>query len=302
MDVVHGGARWLPLVVLLLGVGVASPAAAARARTGRRAHAHSGHRARVTAPAADHAAAAVAAKIARAKALYRDGRIEESLALIDQIRKHSQLDNGQRIELLKYQAFSLFLMSLYTDAKKAWLQLLVLDPTYHLDPVDVSPELVAFFGRVKPRKLPPVAAPVAPGGAKSGPAAAASSAKGSTTTEELQAAPGNLQPPTAPRPPYVKAPVTAPARGCGTLLCLVPFGVGQFANGRYLKGSLFAGAEVALLVANIALYWSRVSSYDQHGYFTNLSAADRSFAAQEVMAGLFAATAVGGVVDAFVFP
>ncbi|MBI5511817.1 MAG: hypothetical protein HY903_23930 [Deltaproteobacteria bacterium] len=221
-------------------------------------------------------------KLARARDLYFAGRYAEALPLFDAVAADNTVSDTDRIECLKYQAFTLYLLKLPDDAKSAWLELLRRQPDFELDPVETSPELLSFFGRIKAAELgtpPPAAAP------RLKPAADKTPAEKATP------------PPSEPEPLVIEEP---PAKGCPTWLCLVPFGAGQFRNGSPVKGLAFAGGELAFLAGNVGMYWMRVANYQQNGVITNEQAYRRAFILQHVFLGLFVATAVGGVVEAFV--
>lgn len=82
---------------------------------------------------------------------------------------------------------------------------------------------------------------------------------------------------------------------------LVPFGVGQFINGRNTKGALFLTGQVATLTLNIAAWVSLESLRGDDGYFApkNARTARNLRIVQYVGLGTFAALAVWGIVDAF---
>lgn len=119
-----------------------------------------------------------------------------------------------------------------TKAKKEFSMLLALDPTHKLDPEVFSPALVQFFEEVR--------------------------------TEAGLALRGEPEPKESPPPPPVatalpQAPpagvVSSPApepHGLGW--ALIPFGVGQFANGHNGRGALFLASELGLFGASIATF------------------------------------------------
>lgn len=82
---------------------------------------------------------------------------------------------------------------------------------------------------------------------------------------------------------------------------LIPFGVGQFLNGRDTKGALFLSGQVATLGLNIASWVAIESLRGDDGYFTanNARTARDLRIVQYVGLGTFAALAVWGIVDAF---
>jgi len=82
---------------------------------------------------------------------------------------------------------------------------------------------------------------------------------------------------------------------------LVPFGVGQFVNGKTTKGALFLTGEVLTLSLNIASWVSIESLRGDDGYFAPKDAATARDLriVQYVGLGTFGALAIWGIVDAF---
>lgn len=252
------------------------------------------------------------------KKLYLRGRYEELLPLIDQL-KARKLNKSQKVTVLRYEAFVLYLMKLHGEAADTWKALLAVNPTYELSPDDASPEFIAFFKRIKPNEpheprgahgpddpqapsqepadraqagdgkaeseaSPAVAAaqpsgaapesaasPTGPPSASEGaPAEASASSTGGelspatespppsnegegTNTETLSASPGTTT--AALTPPAESLAVKLHERGCGILLCLIPGGVGQYANGQIVKGVIFTVLQTGALATNLAMYW-----------------------------------------------
>ena len=191
--------------------------------------------------------------------LFAAGRYQDLLAVLQDLNPND-LSHEQQIDRLKRMAYTLYLLSLYDDAKQTWRGLLAIEPDYALDPVNESPVFVSFFARVTPDGEPP-------GGAAA------------------------------------TVPSEALAPKCEPWLCLVPFGVGQFANGHHLKGAVFAGAEVAFLAANIGIELKRRADHDagNNPSFSRKTDKDRA-RLQNVFLGLFVGTAVLGIVDAYLLP
>lgn len=206
----------------------------------------------------------------RAAQLYRDARFNESLALTDAILAKEPSGNV-RVECRALRAYSLFFLGLYPAARDEWLAVLELKADYIIDAVEHSPEVIAFFSRVRPA--------------------------------EKSAEPITVVEPVAAPDPYLSANA-APASQepqCKPWLCLVPFGVGQFVKRDWIRGSIFAGLSAVFLGTNIGLYQSRRAEYDRLGYLEDLEAADRSYLIQNVAFGLLVGTVAVGIVDAYLF-
>lgn len=207
--------------------------------------------------------------VAHAKDLYYQGRYQEAVYELEDVLARSKLPQAQRIEALKTEAFCLFLLKLNKEASGVWRKLLAIEPNYRLDPVQTSPEILGFFRRV-----------------------------GEAYRAHHTAAHAHH---TAGAPPDLAAGAST-RRGCGVFLCMVPFGVGQFANGRLGKGLAFAGAEVVFLALNIGLFWHNKSLVDAQGRITDPTAHQLTYVLQMVSLGGFVVSAILGVIDAYVFP
>jgi hypothetical protein len=214
-----------------------------------------------------------ATDLEKGRALYA-ADYEAALAVLDGVTLEAGATVSQRVAALELQAFALYLLGHADEARNVWVELLGLDPKHALDPVYVSPDLITFFGRVPPPAPEEAAPPPAP---------------------VLEKASG-------PPPPPVQPPAAPPPRGCGNWLCLIPFGVGQYANGRPIKGTIFALSEAAFLGLNISLYWANKVEIDTYGYYRDPAAADRNFVIQHVALAFFGAALIGGIIDAYLAP
>lgn len=84
------------------------------------------------------------------------------------------------------------------------------------------------------------------------------------------------------------------------LVSFIPFGVGQFQNGDYLKGSLFLAGEVLALGANVGSYVAAERLRGADGYYSASSAktARTLRVVQYASLGVLAGLAIWGVLDA----
>jgi hypothetical protein len=178
------------------------------------------------------------------------------------------LERDAKVECLKLRAFSLYLLNRRDEARAAWLELGKLAPGYRPDPIEVSPELVKFFGAID------------------------------TTAPPRAASPPPSQPPAGPSTTAALTPAPVVAEGgCAVVVCLVPAGVGQFANGDVMKGTLLATGEVTMLGLNIGMYMSRAADY-RHGPIDDAKDRKKSWVQHGALVGFLALTAFG-IVDAF---
>ncbi len=207
---------------------------------------------------------AASPQLAEAEGLFQQGRYAEALPLLDVVASDAASSRPEALRARHLMAYALHFLGSYPEARQEWLDLLDLDPAARPDPIEVPPEVVTFFTRIERRP-----------------------------TEVIVAAP-----PPAPAPPPTAPTVSVAAPSCAPVVCVLPFGVGQFAKGERVKGALFLGGEALLLAANVGLYWQRVGEYRRYGHLRDRAAGERSFVMQEVALGLFAATAIAGAVDA----
>lgn len=225
------------------------------------------------------------------KRLYREAQFMEALEQFDKVAARPNLKSGVQVELHQYRAFCFFVLGGHAQAEQEWQKLLTMKPGFELDPDEVSPEFVKFFGAIGATVEPPEPEPAAP--VETSPPDP--DPWESEPTEEIVARPVD-ETATIDEQTALDAPKTE--RGCGLWLCAVPFGVGQFANDRPIKGAIFAALEVGFLAANLGLYWNRVATYDREGAVV----ADQNLLAQRVFFGLFLGTVAVGIVDAYLFP
>lgn len=222
--------------------------------------------------------ASTTSDLGRVRDAYYDARYAQTIRLAKGVAGAPSATAAEKVEALKFAAFSEYLLDDTDAARSTWTLLLGVDAGFRVDPMEASPEMVRFFSTVAP----------------AGPYAAAVGAAASGATDGNG---GDTDPP--PRAESVAARGT---RGCGTWVCAIPLGVGQLGNGRYLKASIFGATEIAFLAANIGLYWTNRVEFERRGYFPDEAAAERRHTLQHVFLGLFVAAAIGGVVDAFLFP
>ena len=229
--------------------------------------------------------------LARGEELYFAGTYEEALFVLEELSNDTTAEPKTRVDALKLIAFSYFLLDSKDQAKDAWLRLLEIDPTFKLDPVEESPELVAFFNPIPPRAVPASGTASAAGGGAAGGGAAGGAAAGGEEGKDKE----NWQ----------EVPVVA-ERGCGIVLCLIPGGVGQYANGKIVKGVIFTALEAGFLATNIGLWGANqadIIGNDANGgpIYRDLKTAQDRYIAQVVFFVLAVVTPIVGIVDAFVF-
>jgi hypothetical protein len=225
-------------------------------------------------------AATPEAALKAAENLYYEGRYADAVTALDAVAARPDASKKLKLAALKTSAFCQFLLGDNRKARETWLKLLALEPGYKLDPVEASPEIAEFFGRLRAKEEKP-------------PEAKAPEVIHATKAPASDAPPAKAVDPMPP-PPEI--------RECGVVLCLLPFGIAQFVNGNPGKGAGLAAAQVIFLGTNIALYWNRVAEFEKYGGFRDRDAAETKFTIQHVSLGLFVATVAVGIVDAYLFP
>jgi tetratricopeptide (TPR) repeat protein len=86
------------------------------------------------------------------------------------------------------------------------------------------------------------------------------------------------------------------------LVAFLPFGIGQFQNGHTTKGIVFLTVETLALATNIASYFVIEALREDNGFIApqNIDRAEAFEIVLYTSLGVFAAVAVGGIVDALV--
>lgn len=104
-----------------------------------------------------------------------------------------------------------------------------------------------------------------------------------------------------PKSLVVDTPSTSPPGSAPWYLKILPFGVGQFANGDTFGGGIWLGVELALLAGHVSIAVYNQTSLGPDGGYPAGTQSRVLYVAQNVSAGLLIATCVMGVVDAFVW-
>lgn len=161
----------------------------------------------------------------RGVALYERGNYVEAAAEFESILSPLRLRDVEKIKKARvYRGICLHLIGDEENAEAEFFSVLLLDPEYELDPLFTPPAIIKFFNDIRTRRA-----------------------------DELEKlGRGNQK-----RDPRTGRPIerdpNLPAGG-EFLLTLTPFGVGQLYNRQQVKGFVFLGTQVALLVTNISTY------------------------------------------------
>ena len=180
---------------------------------------------------------------------YELGRFEQALARARERLSQADLPEPEQLELNQLAGLAAFNMGQQADAERHLAAVLRIDPDHALDPFQVPPPAIQLFERLR-RELAPTLDTLRYEKAlrterlrREAEAQAAAAAEATRRDAEARA--------------------TAAARraleGRNFLVNFVPFGAGQFQQGRNRAGVVFAATEVVLGAASAYGYWRYAS-------------------------------------------
>ncbi len=189
------------------------------------------------------------ADLAKLRTVYEFGKFEEALgkalALISEERASEKPNQESLLELYKYAGASAFNLGKSREAEPHFLALLQIDPDYALDPFIYPPPVVKFLEQIKHDN------------------SAVLDAIRQTRREQRQRA--TLEKEERQRKEQEEArrrveqltqlTTVRTVERRSFLLNFIPFGAGQFQQGRNTLGVLLASSEVALAVTSVVAYW-----------------------------------------------
>jgi tetratricopeptide (TPR) repeat protein len=214
----------------------------------------------------------VEAVLRRAKNEYAYGNYEPAAEMLRGLLYPIRLSNDEQvIETRKYLALSYFLLGKFVAASEEFGKLLYLSPDFQLDPYTVPPPIIELLELVRTQRRPELDA-----------------IRQRKSDEKAQVA--------AQRGFVRHVEQTMFERSeLGTLL---PFGVGQFQNGEYGWGTVFAAGELALVGINIACYLVATSYGPTYSTTRERSIVDALTVGQYASLALFGITWSLGVYQA----
>ncbi|MBM4381355.1 MAG: hypothetical protein FJ086_18955 [Deltaproteobacteria bacterium] len=180
---------------------------------------------------------------------YELGRFEQALARARERLGQPGLPEPEQLELNQLAGLSAFNLGLQADAERHLAAVLRMDPDHALDPFQVPPPAIQLFERLR-KDLAPTLDTLR--------------YEKKLRTERLQReAEAQAAAEAEAARKEAEARATAAARraldGRNFLVNFVPFGAGQFQQGRNRAGVSFAAAEVALGAASAFGYWRYAS-------------------------------------------
>lgn len=164
------------------------------------------------------------------KATFDAGRFAEALERAKAALAQSGFSDAQRIELFRVAALSAFNLNDERQARSLFFSLLQLDPDYVLDPFAVPPPAIAAFEQVR-----------------------SDNAATLNVSRQLIAFKAEKERREKAEAEKVKAAqvATRVIERRSAWVNLLPFGVPQFQQGRYVAGGLYGGAQAALGIASL---------------------------------------------------
>lgn len=170
----------------------------------------------------------IEAELRRAKNEYAYGNYEQAAEMLRGLLYPMRVVNDeQMIETRKFLALSYYLLGKLVAASEEFGKLLYLSPDFQLDPYTVPPPIIELLELVRTQRKPELDA---------------IRQRKSDEKAQMAAQQGFVR--------HVEQTMFERSE-LGTLL---PFGVGQFQNGDYGWGALFAVSELGLVGLNIACY------------------------------------------------
>lgn len=226
--------------------------------------------ARVPPPAVEEEDPRVTFRVAENTFRYQD--YERAVELLRSLLHPTvRLVEADELRAREYLGASHWFLQHFDAAEEEFTVLLTREPEYELDAFYYPAALITFFEGVR-EKLVRLKVIVPDGD-------------------------GPDEPP--PAPSVVQERVV---RERSLLVAFLPFGIGQFQNGDTTKGVVFLTVETLALATNIASYFVIDALREESGFIASQNI-DRAEAFEIVLytsLGVFAAVAVGGIVDALV--
>jgi tetratricopeptide (TPR) repeat protein len=203
------------------------------------------------------------------KSLYDAGKYAEALSRVGTALRGANFTEAQRMELLKLGGLSAFNLGDTNAAKSQFLQLLQLNPDYVLDPFAVPPPAIRLFDQVKKdnaSQLDLVRQQIALR-AEQEKRAQADRERLLKEEEERRRRMENLS----------QSVTVRTVKSQYMVVNFIPFGAGQFQQGRTAWGVAFAVSEGVLAAVSIISYFALGALFEPYTYtWTDRLTADGS--------------------------
>jgi tetratricopeptide (TPR) repeat protein len=196
-----------------------------------------------------------------ARSLYDVGKYAEALARVSAALRGSTFTEPQRVELLRLGGLAAFNLDDLEGARGQFLQLLLLNPDFELDPFAVAPPAIRLFEQVKKDNAAQL------GLARQQLALRAEQAR---RAEEARQRELKAEEERRRRLEALTSTVTVrTVRSQPWLVNLLPFGAGQFQQGRMGWGVTFAVSQGVLAVVSIISFFALNALYEPVTYTWN---------------------------------
>lgn len=208
--------------------------------------------------AAAHAQVVPERELEVSRSLYDAGKYAEALARVSTALRGANFTDAQRVELLKLGGLSAFNLGDTNAAKAQFLQLLQLNPDYVLDPFAVPPPAIRLFDQVKKdnaSQLDLVRQQIALR-IEQEKRAQAERERQLKEEEERRRRMENLS----------QTVTVRTVRSQYMVVNFIPFGAGQFQQGRTAWGVAFAVSEGVLAAVSIISYFALGALFEPYTY------------------------------------
>ena len=196
-------------------------------------------------PVASQTSSAPDPQIARVRTDFEYGNFADALRGASERIDRGNLAESELVELHKYAGLSAFYLKQKTEAQRHLWALLQLDPDYSLDPFVVPPQAIAFFEALRKEhaaQLEPIREERRRRAERQKEAAERELAR--TEAEQQRRQLEEL----------ARRASLSRARPQSFVLNFLPFGAGQFQQGRTQMGIIFAASEGVFALTSIAAY------------------------------------------------
>ena len=225
---------------------------------------------------------------------------EEALPFLEDVLYPTPRLRGSELKTARFALVqALFFTGKTRAAEREVRALLRIAPAFKLNSSQHAPELIEFFEAIRRRvDSRPVRREPATGDTQAVDMPPAASQPAIETPASAEAT--DVVPLSASAPVQLAAPLApAPRRQAPWYLKVLPFGVGQFANGDPKIGALFLSLGASFLAANIALYAVNLQRRQPDGGFPRETLSVALYWMQQASGVALYSILIAGVLDAF---
>ena len=205
----------------------------------------------------------------RAQNLYEYGDYAGMVKLLSGGLNRKIFENGQLTSVHRLLGIGHFILQNRNKSREHFLRLLTKDPDHQLDPLYVPPIIIDFYEGIREEHKEMLDA-----------------IRIQQRKEEERRREQAAEKIVLKKNPY--------------FVNFIPFGAGQFQNGKAVKGTLFLTGQAIALSLNITGYWIAENLEGEDGYYSKADArtAKNWRIVQYASLGVLGALVIGGIVDA----